>query len=130
MAGQPKKRVLKRSETVRERADKVQNTAPKKRRLRSTATNATRPVRALAGLGRKEFYLPLPTDTFLNKRRSPAPSYFKEAWQELRAVNWPGRKETWKLTFAVFIFAIVFGLLIAVTDYGLDKVFKKLILKS
>jgi preprotein translocase subunit SecE len=55
--------------------------------------------------------------------------YFKNSWKELRQVTWPGRKETWKLTFAVFMFAIVFGTIIALVDYGLDKVFRHLILK-
>jgi hypothetical protein len=50
------------------------------------------------------------------------------AWKELRQVTWPGRKETRQLTLAVFVFATVFGLMVTLTDYGLDKVFKKVIL--
>ena len=57
---------------------------------------------------------------FLNKRRSFIPRYFKESWQELRKVTWPNRKETTKLTLAVFTFAIVFGLLVAIVEFGLD----------
>ena len=57
------------------------------------------------------------------------PSYFKNSFRELKQVTWPGRKETLKLTFAVFMFAIVFGLIITVTDYGLDVVFKKVLIK-
>jgi len=64
---------------------------------------------------------------FLNKRRSIIPSFFSEAWVELRQVVWPSRRETWKLTLAVFVFAIIFGLLVAITDYGLDKVFKRIL---
>src|SRR5574337_1017087 len=58
------------------------------------------------------------------------PSYFVNSWRELRKVTWPKRAETWRLTAAVFIFALVFGTLIAVVDRGLDEIFKKLILKQ
>jgi len=57
------------------------------------------------------------------------PSYFVNAFRELRQVQWPKRRETWRLTLAVFIFAIVFGALVAGVDKGLDEVFKKVILK-
>jgi len=66
---------------------------------------------------------------FLNKRRHIIPSYFRNSWRELRLVTWPGRRETWKLTFAVFLFAIIFGVVISITDYGLDKLFRKVLLK-
>jgi preprotein translocase SecE subunit len=126
-------RRLKKTETVREKAEKAGRPAPeKRRRLRSTAGKAAQPIKRVAHVGRKEYYLPLPDNRFgrfLNKRRHVIPRFFREAWAELRDVTWPSRKETWKLTLAVFIFAIVFGLLIAVTDYGLDKLFKRVLLK-
>jgi preprotein translocase SecE subunit len=37
------------------------------------------------------------------------PNYFIDSWREVRLVTWPSRSETWRLTSAVFIFAIVFG---------------------
>lgn len=55
-------------------------------------------------------------------------SYFASAWNEVRQVTWPNRKETLNLTLAVFIFAISFGALIAVIDFGLDKLFKEVLL--
>lgn len=57
------------------------------------------------------------------------PSYFIKAWRELKQVTWPNRRETWRLTSAVFIFAVVFGTLVAVVDKGLDEVFKRLVLR-
>lgn len=57
------------------------------------------------------------------------PGYFKNAWQELGQVTWPNRRETWQLTSAVLIFAIVFGALVAVVDLGLSEMFKRVILK-
>lgn len=57
------------------------------------------------------------------------PRYFVNAWREVRQVTWPTRRETWRLTFAVFLFALIFGLLIAGVDKVLDEFFKKVILK-
>ncbi len=58
------------------------------------------------------------------------PRYFINSWREVRQVTWPSRRETWRLTLAVFIFAIVFGSLVAGIDKGLDDFFKKVILKG
>jgi preprotein translocase SecE subunit len=126
----PKKRIRKSTETVRERT--AQAPKQKSRRVRRAAGAVGRPARALSTIGAKEYYLPLPDNRigrFLNKRRGIIPRYFRESWGELRQVVWPSRRETWKLTLAVFIFAIVFGLIIALTDYGLDKLFKEVLLK-
>ncbi len=51
------------------------------------------------------------------------------SWQELKFVTWPTKKESRDLTVAVIIFSVVFGVLIAGVDYGLDKLFKHLLLK-
>ncbi|HET8670873.1 MAG TPA: preprotein translocase subunit SecE, partial [Candidatus Saccharimonadales bacterium] len=57
------------------------------------------------------------------------PPYFRNSWKELRQVTWPRFKDSLRLTFAVFAFAAVFGALVALLDYGLDKVFKEVLLK-
>lgn len=57
------------------------------------------------------------------------PRYFINSWQELKQVTWPGRRETWRLTAAVFIFAIVFGVLIYGVDAALDKIFRETVLR-
>jgi preprotein translocase SecE subunit len=57
------------------------------------------------------------------------PKYFVNSWRELRQVHWPNRRETWRLTLAVFVFAIIFGAMVAGVDKGLDALFKKLVLK-
>lgn len=57
------------------------------------------------------------------------PRYIINSWRELKLVTWPNRMETWKLTSAVFIFALVFGILVTVVDLGLDQIFKRLILR-
>jgi preprotein translocase SecE subunit len=57
------------------------------------------------------------------------PRYFVNSWREVRKVVWPNRRETWRLTLAVFVFAVVFGAMVAGVDKGLDEIFKKLVLK-
>jgi len=125
-----KKRRIRKVETVRSRTEKAATSPKKPRRLRRTVSSAARPLRAVSRVGKREYYLPMPDNRpgrFLNKRRSIIPRYFREAWVELRQVIWPSRRETWKLTLAVFIFAIIFSVLIAITDYGLDKIFRKVL---
>ena len=56
------------------------------------------------------------------------PTYFRESWKELRQVTWPTRRETWQLTLAVIIFSTIFGVIVAVVDYGLNKLFKQLLI--
>jgi preprotein translocase SecE subunit len=57
------------------------------------------------------------------------PKYFINSWREVRLVTWPSRKETWRLTMAVFVFAIIFGAMVAGVDKVLDIIFKKVVLK-
>lgn len=57
------------------------------------------------------------------------PRYLRGAWQEIRLTTWPNRKETIRLTFAVFIFSTVFAVFVSVLDFALDKIFKHLITK-
>lgn len=133
-----KRRVVKQTETVREQANKAQTAQPKQRRVRQGVSVATRPVRATGRViakGASPF-------SFLLKPFRTRPmrfigrilykilfiGYFVSSWQEVRKVIWPNRRETVKLTFAVFAFAISFGVVVAVVDFGLDKVFKQLLL--
>ena len=134
MADKPKtKRKLRQNtETVRQKAQAVADAPVKKRRIRTTASKVVRPINAARTIGKKEYYLPMPDNkfgNFMNKRRSVVPRYFSESWAELKQVTWPDRKETTKLTLAVFAFAIIFGILVAVVDYGLDIIFRKVVLK-
>ncbi len=131
--GQKRKPRIRKQPTVREKTEQARSDTQRPRRIRKSAGKVGKPLRVLSAAGKKEYYLPLPDNRlgrFLNKRRKLLPSYFRESWQELRRVTWPGRKETLKLTLAVFIFAIVFGVAISLTDYGLDKLFRKVLLRS
>jgi preprotein translocase SecE subunit len=55
--------------------------------------------------------------------------YLRGSWQELKLVTWPTKHEGRRLTTAVIIFSVIFGALIAIVDYGLDKLFRQLLLK-
>lgn len=57
------------------------------------------------------------------------PVYFRNSWRELKLVTWPSLKQSRQLTFAVLTFAVVFGAAIAGVDWGLDKVFRNILLK-
>jgi preprotein translocase SecE subunit len=121
------KRRIKKVATVRERAA-TQPSVSKRRRLRKTAGSASRVFRPLRFLA-----VPLRFRPIRKVGRLIGlvlfPRFFRNAFKELRQVEWPDWRQTSKLTFAVIIFAVGFGLLIALTDYGLDIIFKKGILK-
>jgi preprotein translocase subunit SecE len=89
-------------------------------------------VKKLLDKRKKEYHLPLPdnkTGRVLSKRVRIVPGFLRNAWAEIRQVSWPGRKETARLTVAVFIFSIIFGSFVAALDYGIGKLFKEVILK-
>ncbi len=81
-------------------------------------------------LGRVLAIILWPLRPLLRPLRWLVPSYFVNSWREVKQVTWPNRRETWRLTLAVFIFAVVFGLLIAGVDWVLDQIFKKVVLKQ
>lgn len=121
----PKRRLVKQAETVRQKAEKATATNNKPRRLRKTTRRAAAPLRAvgraLAKIGRLK---PLRIIGLIL-----VPPYFRNSWKELRQVTWPSFKQSLRLTSAVIIFAAVFGALVALLDFGLDKVFKEVLLK-
>ena len=119
--------MVKKAETVREKTEKSALPKPEKKTgvLRLTLGYIAAPFkwigRKLAKLGRFK--------PFKIIGRILWPTYFRNSWKELRQVTWPTRRETWQLTLAVIIFSVIFGALIAVVDYGLDKAFRQLIMK-
>jgi preprotein translocase subunit SecE len=121
-------RRIRRVETIREKAEKTTNqeNSPKKNgKIRAVFRVLGAPFRlvgrVLKHLGRFRIL------RFIGYIL--VPPYFRNSWRELRAVTWPTGREARRLTLAVIIFAIVFGVMIAVVDYGLDKLFKRILLK-
>jgi preprotein translocase subunit SecE len=133
-----KKRVVKKSPTVRQQADKAQSAAPKKRRVRQAAGVASRPLK-VAGRGVKKAASPFSFILWPFRLRPVRfvgrilykillIGYLRDSWAELRKVVWPGRRETASLTLAVFTFATIFALIVTTVDFGLDRLFKQLLL--
>jgi preprotein translocase SecE subunit len=125
---QPKRRLRPSSETLRERTEKLQTraAAPKKpSRVGAFFHGFFMPLRWLgrqiAKLGRFRVFRWI-SYVFL-------PPYIRNSWRELRLVTWPDRRQTFALVWAVIIFSVVFGVLIAAVDFGLDKLFKEFIVK-
>lgn len=107
------KRRLKKTETVREKAEKAAASSNKEpRRLREKTRVVSKPLKAV---GRPFSFI----------GRFLVPRYFRNSWRELRQVSWPKFGESIRLTFAVFVFGAVFTILVAVLDLGLDKIFKE-----
>ncbi len=131
-----KKPRIRKVETVRERAEKHNakaeakaNKVPK-RRVRRTLGFAAKPFRAPARIVSRPFRTR--PARFLGRwiGRILWPRYFRNAWAEIRQVEWPSRATTWKLTFAVLAFAVVFGLAAAGIDWVLDKVIRRIVFKA
>jgi preprotein translocase SecE subunit len=130
-----KKRQLKKVETVRQRVERAGSDQAGKRRVSGAASKVGRPLKA-AGRFIAKVLRPF---AFIIKPFKTRPArfvgrllasilllrYIRNSWTELRQVQWPDMRTTLRLSMAVFVFSILFGVLVAVTDYGLDKVFRK-----
>jgi preprotein translocase SecE subunit len=126
------KRRVKSPETFRERALKAdeQSSQPKrlaksKGKIASFLTFVFRPLGKFFKL--KPFRVIAKPLRLIGKVLLP--SYIRNSWKELRLVTWPSWKQSRQLTFAVLIFAVIFGAAIALVDLGLDKIFRQLLLK-
>jgi len=53
--------------------------------------------------------------------------FFKEAWQELKKVHWPSRKETYAATLLVVIVVLMIALFLALVDFGLTRTIQAII---
>ena len=129
MAEEKSRKRLIKSESMRDKSDKAVSRSAKPRRLKSTARAIGRPIVAARQNAKKEYYVVQPRESgftgFLTKKRRWTPGYFRSSFKEVRQVTWPTRKETWKLVVSVFLFSLIFGMVIAIVDYGLDKLFKR-----
>jgi preprotein translocase SecE subunit len=130
-----KNRQLKKTETVRERAGRTTNGPQKPRKMRRASSAIITPFKAVWRIAAKALrplaFLLTPFKTrpmrFIGRVIASILlfRFFRDAWKELRQVQWPNARETVRLSIAVFVFSILFGILIATVDYGLDKVFRK-----
>jgi preprotein translocase SecE subunit len=136
-----KKRKVRNPETFRERAIKAAEQEDKPKRFNRATGRIGRLLRAffrpfgwlfkkigsfapLKWLWRKVLRWP-----FKLLGRILLPKYVRNSWKELRLVTWPNWNQSRQLTFAVLIFAVIFGASIALVDYGLDKAFRHILIK-
>jgi preprotein translocase subunit SecE len=56
-----------------------------------------------------------------------AAEFFKEAWQELKKVYWPSRKETYAATLVVIIVVVIISVYLAAVDLLLTKAIQAII---
>ena len=137
-ANRPKRRLklgTTNTETVRERSEKFQQQASEPRNPSKVWIffgGFFWPLRALGRLLAKVFG---PIFRFLGRFRVfrwigtiLLIPYIRNSWRELRQVTWPNRRETFRLTYAVIIFSVIFGLIVFGVDLVLDKIFKELII--
>lgn len=135
MAVEKKKPRVRKIETVRDRNEKASAKAAaqankvKNRPVRKVARAIGKPLKKPASAVARPFKVRPVRFVFRWLGRILVPLYFRNSYKELRQVSWPGRRETWKLTFAVLIFATVFGLMIFVVDLGMDKIIKRIVLR-
>jgi len=126
----PSKNTPAKKPTARER---TLTGGSKTRRLHKATSKIKRPIKGAASIGRKEYHpIKLPDNRLgrvLNKRGRFFPKFIREAWAEIRQVTWPTPRETVRLTTAVFIFSVIFAVIVAILDYGLDKAFREVIIK-
>lgn len=123
--GKSKRRVIKKTETVREKAEKAAESSKQPRRLHTTKRRVSAPFRFIGRVfGKLGRFKPFRIIGLIL-----VPPYFRNSWKELRQVTWTKRKDSFRLTFAVIVFAAVFGSLVAALDFGLDKLFKEVLLK-
>lgn len=118
-------RRIRKVETLREQVEKravtdaqVKSAGPTRKAARAIGKPVVRPLRWLG-----HFRVLHIIGLIL------VPRYFRNSWRELRQVTWPNKKESRRLTLAVMLFALLFGIAIAIVDYGLDKIFKRILLK-
>ncbi len=56
-------------------------------------------------------------------------NFFKEVYGELQKVVWPSRRQTIRYTTTVIIFSVVVAVILGAADYGLLKLFEKIVAK-
>lgn len=118
-----KRRLKAPTQTVREQAAKAQDKADKPSQRKLKASEDTKPSRVRSSLGKVFNRQP-----FRLIGKILVPPFVRGAISEVRQVTWPNRRETMRLTFAVIVFAIAFGIVVTGVDWVLDKAFKALII--
>lgn len=125
-------RRVKNPETFRERAVKASEQSAQPSRGGRFKSAASKPANPIVGAVRKAGSSKagrLTSRPLGLVGRIIFPKYLRNSVRELRLVQWPNGRESRQLTFAVLMFAVVFGVFVALVDLGLDKLFRGVLLK-
>lgn len=114
------KKVSKKTETIRERAERLALEASKP--SKSDTNKEEKKQRKSKKRGQKV------KKEKKQRRFHIIPSFFRGAFAEIKLVTWPDRRMTAKLSTAVILFAVVFSVMIGLVDYAFGIIFKKVFL--
>lgn len=119
------KRRLRTQPTLREKTERASDARGKSSsNVRRKLASPFRTVgRAFAKVWRSKALAPL---RFIG--RIIVPRYFRNAFAELKLVQWPKAGLVWRLTGAVLVFGIVMGLAVAGLDWAFEKLFREVLL--
>ena len=127
--------MAKKTNKTPKRVKRSELVAPKAKQSRRIAIAVSRQRQRAWGLTKRTFGRTVSLPTPKGKagkvlgKRIRLPKYFRDSWQEVKKVNWPNRKETWRLTWSVFIFSAFFAIFTALADFGLSKAVERILLK-
>lgn len=130
------KRRVKNPETFREKVVKAaegNDKPPKTHRVRATIKKVLSPVfrpigKLFSKIGKSKAFKPFKKPLAIIGKIL-VPPYVRSSWAELKQVTWPTWRQSVRLTFAVLVFAVIFAAIVSAIDYGLDKLFKEILLK-
>lgn len=133
-------RVPKKQQTVRQRAEKAAAPKREKRRIvKKSAGTIRKPFillwKVIKKIARPFAFVLIPFKTkparFIGRILAAVLllRFFRDSWKELRQVTWPTARETYRMTVAVFMFALIFTVIVGIIDFGLDKVFREVFVK-
>ena len=132
--GERRKKLPRRKrppESVREHAEKqARKKLPRESKLKAKLGTPLNKFRIV--LAKEYNVIPMPNNKaglLLGKKIHIIPKFLKNAWAELKLVTWPSHRTAIKLTFAVFVFAIIFATFVQIADMGFNKLFKMFLLK-
>lgn len=120
----------KSKSSLRVRNEKAAKASVKPKRVKAVAQKAKKhTITAAKAITGEHHVIPRKENPgFFTKSRRMTPRYFADSLLELRYVSWPGFREAVRLVFAVSAFAMTVGVFIAILDFGLERLFRAVIL--
>ena len=119
------KRRLRTQPTLREKTERVSDTRSKpSSKVKQKLTSPFHALgRGFAKVWRSKALAPL---RWIG--RIVVPRYFRNAFGELKLVQWPKARLVWRLTGAVLLFGLIMGLAVAGLDWAFEKLFREVLL--